>query len=291
MARVRMPAKVSWTLGRVSSVWPRPLVLDGQQNATVEVDGCDLDRPLSRVAILAHWAPTSVLSHSVCTLVAQLRASDYDIVVVSTADGASPLEWPERTIPDRVTVLRRPNVGYDFGSWATALDRYPQIARAERVLLLNDSLVGPFESMRPLLESFHSTRASAWGVTESSQSGRHLQSYALGFPTATLTDPEVQRFWRSVRVERTKPAVIWRNEIGLSRLLLRRGLPIEAAFSPDEVGCRDLNPSINGWRRLLDLGFPFVKRELLTNPSVAEDARDVPEELKDRYGVDVSDWL
>jgi lipopolysaccharide biosynthesis protein len=293
LARVRnrIAPRVAWTLGRVASRWPRPLVLDGQQNTTVEVDGCDLDRPLSRVAILAHWATTSALSHSMCTLVGQLRASDYDIVVVSTAEVAGPLDWHGRSIPDRVSVLRRPNVGYDFGSWATALDRYPQIARAEKVLLINDSLVGPFQPIGPLLESFHGTRSSVWGVTESSQSGRHLQSYALGFSAATLTDPEVQRFWRCVRDEVSKPALIWRNEIGLSRLLLRRGLSIEAAFSPEDVGSPELNPSINGWRRLLDLGFPFVKRELLTNPSVAADALEVPEELKNRYDVDVADWL
>ena len=55
-----------------------------------------------------------------------------DIASSSSArpKSAEPLDWREAG-PPALTVLRRPNVGYDFGSWATALDRYPAIADAE----------------------------------------------------------------------------------------------------------------------------------------------------------------
>lgn len=295
MTAVRVPhlratATVKRTVGRVASAWPRPRVLDVQGDVAVEVDGGHDDLAFARVAVVAHWAPTAALSRSFGALVSELRAAAYDVIVVSTAEPAGPLLWRDGPWPDRVTVLRRPNIGYDFGSWATALDRYPQIAAADRALFINDSLVGPFRSMQPLLESFHSSRADVWGITETMQYGRHLQSYALGFRGGTLSDPAIQRFWRGVRVEHSKQAVIWRAEIGLSRLLGQRGMSIDAAFSPEDVGCGDRNPTIVCWRRLLDLGMPFVKRELLKDPSVAVDAPDVPAELLARFGVVAADW-
>ncbi len=70
---------------------------------------------------------------------ATLVDAGYLVVVVSTAEVPEPLDWSSDR-PERLTVLRRPNLGYDFGSWATAIDRYPQVVEADRVLLLNDSL-------------------------------------------------------------------------------------------------------------------------------------------------------
>jgi hypothetical protein len=51
------------------------------------------------------------------------------------------------------------------------------------------------------------------------------------------------------------------------------------------------NPTILGWRRLLDAGFPFVKRQLLREPQVAPDAVEIPEHLLSRYGVAVREWV
>ena len=115
--------------------------------------------------MLAHWAPYSRLSRSVEELTSALVGHEYQVVLVSTAEGAAPLEWSQSK-PANVTVLRRPNLGYDFGSWAIALDRYPQIAAAQSVLLLNDSLAGPFGPIDRLLAKFHGSAADAWGVTD-----------------------------------------------------------------------------------------------------------------------------
>ena len=119
------------------------------------------------------------------------------MVVVSTSESSEPLDWGIDR-PTGLTVLRRPNVGYDFGSWATAIDRYPVIAEARRVLLLNDSLVGPFTTIEPLLAKFHASAADVWAVTDTAQFEYHLQSYVLGFTGQTLREPPLQAFWRDV---------------------------------------------------------------------------------------------
>lgn len=263
------------------------------QVSKVTVEGADhLGRGgrLARVAVIAHWAPDSRVSRSVAELVHSLRADDYALAIVSTAEGSGPLEWP-RSRPAGITILRRPNIGYDFGSWATALDRYPAVSGADEVLLLNDSLAGPFEPIDHLLASFHDSGADVWGLTDTTQFGHHLQSYCLGFKHQTLGAAPLARFWREIRVEPTRDDVIWEYEIGLSQLLHRENYTLDAAIRSSTVVQEGQNPTILGWRSLLDHGFPFVKRELLRRPEVAPDGDEVRQELKRRYGVDVDDWI
>lgn len=243
-----------------------------------------------RVAVVAQWSARERLSRSVEELIRQLTEHAYHIVLVSTAEVAAPVAW-SGSRPLTVTVLRRPNLGYDFGSWATALDRYPRIAAADCVLFVNDSLAGPFAVLDGLLEQFQGSRADVWGITDTTQFGYHLQSYCLGFRRGCLQEPPLRRFWRDIRVERSKEDVIWRNEIGFSRLLRRERFVTEAAIPYRTVVADGENPTIVGWHKLLDRGFPFVKRTLLERPEVASDGELVDPELRRRFGVDVREWV
>jgi lipopolysaccharide biosynthesis protein len=269
-----------------------PLVLDVQRSA-VRVEGDDpiaMAAVTARVAVVAHWSIDRQVGRSTSELIRSLLGHGYQVVLVSAAEGDEPLAWPD-SCPSQVSVLRRPNIGYDFGSWATALDRYPAIAASPCVLFLNDSLVGPFQPFDQLLERFHDSAADVWGLTDTSQYRHHLQSYCLGFRGGVLREAPLAAFWRGIRQERSRDDVIWRYEIGLSRLLDHERFVAEAAIPYRRVVRDGQNPTILGWRRLLDEGFPFVKRQLLREPHVAADATRVPEELRRRFGVDVEDWL
>jgi lipopolysaccharide biosynthesis protein len=269
-----------------------PLVV-GAEGQSVRVEGPDemASAPrVERVAILAHWSPDARISRSVAELTASLLANRYQVAIASSADASGPLEWPGER-PAGITVLRRPNVGYDFGSWATALHRYPAISRAEQVLLLNDSLVGPFRTLDPFFEHFDRSGADVWGLTDTSQFGRHLQSYCLGFKRGCLAEPGLASFWRGIRAERSRDDVIWRYEIGLARVLDRERFSTDAAIRFRRVVKDGENPTIIGWRRLLDLGFPFVKRQLLRQPEVAPDGAEVRPVVESKFGLVLDEWL
>ena len=271
----------------------RSLVLDAQPPGSVRwespADESDLVRA-DRVAVVAHWDPAARVGRSPRMLTQALIQAGYLTILVSTAEGDVPLDWVDGR-PPGVTVLRRPNVGYDFGSWATALDRLPAIRRAPWVLLVNDSLVGPFAPIDHLLDRFHRSRADVWGMTDTEQLGHHLQSYCLGFRKGCLERPELRAFWRGIRVEASRDDVIHRYELGLSRVLRHAKLSTEAAIEGWRAVDGDDNPTLIGWRRLLDLGFPFVKRQILLDPGVCADGHLVRDELRRRFGIDVDEWL
>lgn len=243
-----------------------------------------------RVAVIASWSAGPEVSRSLDTLITRLEAAGYPTLLVRASDDRAPLRWPEGSVAHPV-VLRRPNHGYDFGSWAVGLSSFPALAKRRRVLLLNDSLAGPFGGIEEMLHSFEVTRADVWGATNTMQFMPHLQSYALGFTGGVLADPAIRQFWRNIRHLQDKNQIIGDYEIGFSRLLAVEGFTTAAWFAAERVCSPTDNPAINGWRKLLELGFPFVKRELLRNPTVTSDAREVPAAVRELYGVDVADWL
>lgn len=269
-----------------------PLVLKAQRHA-VRREGEHQPRPAgsaTHTAIVAHWAADGRVDRSASELTRAVLAKGYEVVFVSTAEGTHPLDWAGGR-PPGITVLRRPNIGYDFGSWATALEYYPQISERTHVLMLNDSLIGPFRPIDHLLEQFERSAADVWALTDSTQFRHHLQSYCLGFKDRSLLEAPLARFWRTIMVEDSREGVIWRNEIGLSRLLDRERFVIEAAIPYWRVVAEGGNPTIVGWRRLLDNGFPFVKRQLVREPHVAPDGGQVRAELRRRFGINVDEWL
>lgn len=280
-----------WIRRRFAEAAPR--VLDVQDPASVRVEGEDrlgATGTHDRVAVIAHWAHEPRAGRSARALTDAVAAHGYEVLFVSAAPGRSPLMWTDGE-PPSVTILRRPNIGYDFGSWATALHRYPAIGEASRVLLINDSLAGPFAPIDHLLERFDRTAADVWGMTDTTQFTHHLQSYCLGFKAGCLREGPLASFWRNVGAEPSRDDVIWRSEIGLARLLARERFVTDAAIPHWRVVSDGQNPTIIGWRRLLDNGFPFVKRQLLREPDLAPDGGEAPAELERRFGVTIEGWL
>ena len=243
-----------------------------------------------RVAVIAHWSTKAQVSRSLSVLTRSFVDREYRVVLCSAAPIPDRLRLPD-DLADRVTVLRKPNVGHDFGSWAVAQAWEPSICQARHVILVNDSLAGPFGDLGDIISRCETSRADVFGLTNTTQFGPHLQSYFLGFNGGVLADPPLAAFWRGVRHERDKANVIQRNEIGLSKLLRRAGFSQDAAFPHWKVVEDGLNPTIRGWRGLLELGFPFLKREILRTPEVAPDGDQAPDVVRRMFGVEVKDWL
>ena len=97
------------------------------------------------------------------------------------------------------------------------------------------------------------------GLVSTTQDTAHLQSHFMAYRDGILNHPKLRRFWSGVRVEPTKRDLILRYEIGLGRLLRRSGIGYGAGFDWERV-VPGREPDEPGWRRLMLMGFPFVKR-------------------------------
>ena len=269
----------------------RQRVLDcAQGQISIERGSLKVLADSERVAVLAHFSTQRHVSRSFRTLVAEFTRAGYTTVVVSAAAVEGPLEW-NGDLPSRAVVVRQPNLGYDFGSWAIGLDLIGELRFAPYVVLANDSVIGPFASLQPLLDQFEGTEADVWGLTDTYQYFHHLQSYFVGFRGGVLGDRTLRRFFDDVRIEPTKWDIIRRNELGLNRLLHQEGYTTVSAFRSENVVEVGENPVIKGWWKLLENGYPFVKREIVRDPTVAPRSEHLSAEVSAVYGAKLEEWL
>ncbi len=180
----------------------------------------------------------------------------------------------------------RANEGYDFALWAAALRNNPTLWEADWLLLANDSLIGPLSPLGTLVEQIEASSADVLGLTESRQIREHLQSYFILFKAGAMRHPALRTFWKNVRSLPTKSAVIRAYEATLTRKLRYSGLICEAVFKVPSGS--DVNPTIEHWKHLLRIGFPFLKTQVLTENPTGSDFTDW-RKLIASAGYDVAD--
>lgn len=167
-------------------------------------------------------------------------------------------------------VLVRENRGYDFGAWASALQQLPAVKTASLVALANDSMYGPLDTFGQMLERARAIDCDVIGAVESLEFGRHFQSFLLLFRPRALNSDAFWAFWRKVRAG-GRIIAVYRYELGLLSALERAGLRCVALFKSSDTR----NPTLTGWRQLIDQGLPYLKIAIL---------RD------NIFGVDLSGW-
>lgn len=211
-----------------------------------------------KVVLYAHHSNDNKITKSVARQLENWHDCGWTVVVVDSSEDKN-LPWPKHAI-----VLHKPNIGFDFGSWAVALNAMPHLLHVDKILFANSGVVGPFWSFSNLLRDFEETDADVWGLTTNSDIDWHIQSYWFGFTNGTLNRKPMKDFWENVKVEPTKYHVIVKYEIGMSRVIRNNNYTTRVVFPYQAVGVKDgIDTGTYNWDRLLDMGLPFVKRRVL----------------------------
>ena len=259
------------------------------------------ERPVCKrpVCLFAQYHPRHRIRAPLLHYVGALQACGYQIFVACSGDAPPPPEDRETLEATGATVLCRPNRGLDFGAWQHLI-REGCADGADRVLLANDSVLGPLRPLRPVIDRMEGGGHDVWGLIESRQRSWHLQSWFLQFTGEAFQHAEVRRVFALPFPRMDKEAVIEQGELGLGQALRRAGLRCGAL-----VGFQDatwfarrhrLNMMHLDWHHnLVARGLPFIKAELLrANFMRLPWAPAWTQVLQDRLGVDpagISDFL
>lgn len=151
-------------------------------------------------------------------------------VVVSTADLT---DEARQQLGGLGHLIERENVGYDFYSWREGLLSVPDWQDYDRIVLANDSVVGPLRPLPEILHAMDRRGADVWGATLSHQIKTHVQSFFLVFGPRVIRSSFFKAFWAGMIPLHKRSAVIQRYEIGFSHLLATAGFRLGAFFEPD----------------------------------------------------------
>lgn len=275
----------------------------------------------AKYCVYSHFDAGSRVERYVLHQLRELKASGYEIVLVSTAPGLSEQDVKAlQTVCN--TVCLRENVGYDFGSFKAGIGLLKQHGvKVERLLVANDSVFGPFNDLQPLLRSMERQDIDLYGLTDSHDHGYHLQSYFISYSARVYESPVFESFWSSVDLissatDNFKQKIVHNYEVGGSQHFIDAGCTHAVAFPYRDVLERrfrhtldrlersrepksdlviqpgelvyNLNASHCYWDELIDMGMPFIKRELLTKNPTATDVSNWPQKIASVSGYDVS---
>ena len=236
------------------------------------------------LALYLHWSPDGRISGMVRRQVRLWREAGFACVFITNAIPPA-ADW-DAIAADSVLRIRRANVGRDFGAWrdaaAIALQRF---GTPQELLLTNDSVLGPFLSLSPLVDAWRVGGDGFFGFTESLGGGGHMQSYAL-LSRGEGAVSEMLGHLAGMKDGRSKWQLVQRGEIGLTQRMLRAGVPCWALFGQERLAALanaetrmriapryssveafarvPFNPSHHLWRELVEgMGYPYLKTELI----------------------------
>lgn len=199
------------------------------------------------VCIVAIY-PRTALRDSTLRLLASLRDLRAQVVLVANESRECDNVLDDLS-PFADVVIRRPNVGRDFGAYKAGYEyvtAHADVAAIRRLAFFNDSVIyGPNSSwsLRELLDSSH--QASAQFVNL--QYYPHLQSFAFALNGEVAFSPTLRRFWGTYYPSNQRRHAIHAGEKQLSSLILSEGIPISQVVSSDT-----LRYSVQGdWSQLL----------------------------------------
>jgi hypothetical protein len=187
-----------------------------------------------RLCIFSHYDRWNRVDPHVLHHLRQLASLGCDLVFVTSSRDLSAQNREEILACCHKLIIRK-NVGYDFGSYRAGLKEMAWAQDYEQIVLVNDSVYGPFHDLGSIFEHFSHRDADLWSITDSYEHEYHLQSYFLVFNRKAWQHPRIQKFWKSMVPVRKKNLAIHLYELGLSRTAKRSGLRLAAWCDYDQV--------------------------------------------------------
>ena len=242
----------------------------------------------AQTALFVSYAPQPVLKRHVIRHIDALLASNVGVVLIlNTPLGAGELHIEPAMLERLTAVYLRENVGFDFGAWAHVFSLLEErLLQCERLLLTNDSVVGPVHAgqLDAVLERVRASDAPVVGLTEYHAPLRHLQSFFLVLQHGAQRSEALRRFMREVTNLPSKELVIDLYETVLTQRLSGAGLRCEALFESLAGSVFESNDTSQRWAELIDLGFPFIKTSMLEKHwGEARLEATIPAEIRREY--------
>ena len=183
------------------------------------------------LAVMAHYDPRGRVAPHVQRHIEALTKAFDRVIVVSTAE-LQPED--EAWLAAHAELQRRGNYGYDFFSYRAGLLEAGNLADYDRVVICNDSYVGPLDDYEVILQAMAATPADFWGLTKSDRIAPHVQSFFVCFMPWVVRSHAFEQFWQRMTPVSDRAQVIRRYEIGLSTALLDAGFAHGSYFEEND---------------------------------------------------------
>lgn len=231
--------------------------------------------PQRRWALYFVYAPQGVLTEAQRFSLKRLRTQTTALAVVCASPSIETV--PAELFEGTDALFWKGLSGFDFSAYAIGLKMLAVNSAGADILVMNDSVFGPFA---PVDDLFEQCRWDMTGFTASRDIENHLQSYAFMLRDWTAEKAaSLQSVAPCGRAFDDYRAVVFCQETAFARIAARN-LSVGALWYADNRRCSDA--TIFAALPLLDTGFPFLKRSLLTKHAAFNNIDNVMAALRVR---------
>ena len=175
-----------------------------------------------KIAVVALF-PRGPLLNSVERLISNLLDKEYEIVVV--INESSQRDWIPRLSNYQITIIKRQNMGRDFGAYKAGLNYLKSkglYSNIDSLLLCNDSVFYG-ENFGNFLDVYEGISSSWKTAFLNFEKHTHAQSFFQSFGGEVVRTKTFQNFWMNYYPSNRRVHAIDKGEVKLSQILLNAG--------------------------------------------------------------------
>lgn len=168
-------------------------------------------------------------------------------------------------------IYYRENKGFDAGGFKDALCGYigwQRVLSFDEVVLVNDSMFGPFRSMESIFQEMDRKALDFWGLGKSKDNFflEHIQTYFLTIRSKMLHDCRFKEYWEAMPYYDTLGEVVNKYEVKFTEYFSSFGYKydvlgdMESNYSEINPGNHYLQYGAIQYELIKKRNFPFLKR-------------------------------
>lgn len=239
---------------------------------------CGRVQPVSgkrRIVFFMHYDKDCVLSESDACYLDELATYAERIVFITNSD-LSEADL-DRIRSRKVTILRRDNVGFDFGAWKDAVTQYgfDRLGAFDQVIFANNSNFAPLWSLSSVFaEMERRDPVDFWGISmyprgfasadmDKEYIDAHIQSYFFVVEQSLASSPVFAEFWNRVVYHSELLDVVVHEETEMTKFFTDRGFRCDAYLAESTLlmeKTQNTAPYMQP-KALVLMGSPLVKKK------------------------------
>lgn len=239
---------------------------------------CGRVQPVSskrRIVFFMHYDKDCVLSDSDARYLDELANYCEQIVFITNSD-LSDADL-NKINSGKTTILRRENVGFDFGAWKDAVTQYgfDRLGAFDQVVFANNSNFAPLWSLSSVFaEMERRERVDFWGITlyprgfasadmDKEYIDAHIQSYFFVVEQSLASSPVFAEFWNRVAYHTELLDVVVHEETEMTKFFTDRGFRCDAYLAESSLlmeKTQNTAPYMQP-KALVLMGSPLVKKK------------------------------
>lgn len=184
-------------------------------------------------SVVAHYSRDNTFAPGFLELINILSKIMDEVIVVTTSETLAGYVFCQ----DNVTLITRPNIGYDFYSYKVGLYKLIESDKLGDTFFINSSflITDSTQFQKCVLQVITLLdKSDLVGITKSFQFSTHVQSYFLAIGDQSLKTQWCKEWFASIEPRDSKIEVIYRYEIGLTTTFLRHNQKVSTLWNPSK---------------------------------------------------------